>query len=708
MFEKAKWIAKGQWGSGRWSMPTTDNLGACPMFAKTFVVEKVVKNATLSAVGLGQGDFYLNGKRIGDTARTTHPTNYRETVIYNVYNVTDLLVLGKNRIGAIVGHIGYCDSRFFWRSVNKMLLQLDIEYQDSTTETIVSDSSFKTHDSHILFSAKLCGEKIDANLYIKDWCSPDFDDSSWENAKITKAPGGELRTTICPPIKNFEILKGTEIAPGIYDFGENTSGYARVTVKGKKNAEIQVLYSERFCAETGELDRKNILAQTGTHPMGHTDVFVLSGKKDVFEQYFSYHGFQYVQIIGEYEEISVEAVVTHTDLKISSHFWCDNQMINAIHDATVRSVLTNAQGFLVDCPHREQNPWTGDGLMSAEAINVGFDAYAFFYEWMLKFKDDQLKSGGLAGIVPTINVSWEYNFANGPDWDSAIIHIPYQTFKYTGNRKIVDDMWDNMCKTLNYLGSLTETNLLSCGLGDWAPEGERCPTEITDTTYYMLDALMMAEMATATGRDAEPFKELAKKIKRDFRNVYVKDGKLTVMHQTALSCAIFAGFLNEAEKKTAVEDLKRLLVESGYAFKLGCHGLVTIFDALSDNGAIQELFDTVVNDKPNGYAHSIKVGLTTLPEHFSMYASLNHHFRSPVDAWFYKHLAGIKLCSIGFDDVVIEPKFVKGINELKADAFGISVSYNKESVYVSSPYDFTLKLNGNSDKKTAGTYTFKR
>jgi alpha-L-rhamnosidase len=224
----------------------------------------------------------------------------------------------------------------------------------------------------------------------------------------------------------------------------------------------------------------------------------------------------------------------------------------------------------------------------------------------------------------------------------------------------------------------------------------------------MLDALYMAEMAEATGRDSAPFKELAENIKREFRKTYIKDGKFSVMHQTALACAIKGGFLTDQEKAKATEDLKNLLKESGYAFILGCHGLVMIFDALSENGGTQELFNTVVNDKPFGYARSIKEGLTTLPEHFSMYASLNHHFRSPVNAWFYKHLAGISLNGIGFENVVIAPEFVNGINQLKAEAFGIKVSYDNEVFCVDSPYSFTLRLNGKEEKYIKGRYSFKR
>ena len=122
----------------------------------------------------------------------------------------------------------------------------------------------------------------------------------------------------------------------------------------------------------------------------------------------------------------------------------------------MRSILTNCQDVLLDCPHREQNEWTGDGMLCAESVNIGFDCYGMFYEWMMKFKDDQLPDGTLPCIIPSKDAVWEYNFANGPDWDSAIFHIPYYTFRYSGDRRIVDDMWENMNRSLHYFSTLSE------------------------------------------------------------------------------------------------------------------------------------------------------------------------------------------------------------------------------------------------------------
>ena len=132
---------------------------------------------------------------------------------------------------------------------------------------------------------------------------------------------------------------------------------------------------------------------------------------------------------------------------------------------------------------------------------------------------------------------------------------------------------------------------------------------------------------------------------------------------------------------------------------------------LTKFGYTQLAFDVVTNDKYPGYSASVKAGLDTLPESFnftSAAGSLNHHFFSHINAWFYKTLAGIRINGFGFDDVVIEPVFVEGINELSAESHGIKICYNSEKVKVSSPYAFTLKLSGKTITCQNGEHEFER
>lgn len=416
-------------------------------------------------------------------------------------------------------------------------------------------------------------------------------------------------------------------------------------------------------------------------------------------------------------------MVAFTDMPLTSSFSCDNDVINKIHHACINSIQTNCHDLMTDCPHREQNFWTGDAAASAEAITMSFNAYNMLSEWAEHFKDSQRDDGQLPCIVPPFSLAWEHLFATGPDWDSAIIHLPYYAYKYSGKREIVDTLWENMNKQLGYFETRTESRILNFGLGDWAcfskdeiMHEDMCPIEISDTCFYRIDALMMAEMAEATGRDAAPYLVLADEIKAEFRNKFIIDGKLTSDIDTAISISLFAGMYEKSEEQAEADRLAKNITDNDKRLFCGIHGARTIFDMLTKFGYTQLALDVVINDKYPGYAASVKAGLDTLPESFRFatkyrpdgFLSLNHHFFSHICAWFYKTLAGIRINGFGFEDVVIEPVFVEGISELTAESHGIKVSYNSKAVKVSSPYPFTFKQGGNTTSYQSGDYEFQR
>ena len=713
MFENAKWITRTPWRV--WRMPSYEELPPAPYLTKSFDVEKAIDLAVLNIVAYGQGAYFINGKRIPDSYLPTVHSLTDKTLVYSSYDLTGDIVNGKNKIGVVIGNDFQTNHANTYRGYVRMIAQLDITYKDGTEEQIVSDTSWKTADSPILFDMRRCGEKFDARLKINGWCDPDFDDSAWDNAFICKGLGGKFRKKIVEPIRIMRLIRGTEIEKSLFDFGTNTSGWARINVKGKSGNELVIKYSERLTDDKRNVDQSSI-----TNGGSHKDQYIMEGNPngEEWEQTFIYHGFRYVEIEGEYDEITVDAVVAFTDMPLTSSFSCDNDVINKIHHACINSIQTNCHDLMTDCPHREQNFWTGDAAASAEAITMSFNAYNMLSEWAEHFKDSQLDDGQLPCIVPPFGLAWNYLFATGPDWDSAIIHLPYYAYKYSGKREIVDTLWENMNRLLTYFESRTESRILNFGLGDWCCFGkdgtmhdDMCPVEISDTCFYRIDALMMAEMAEATGRDSKPYLLLADEIKAEFRNKFIIDGKLTSDIDTAISISLFAGMYEKNEEQAEADRLAKHITDNGKRLFCGIHGVRTIFDMLTKFGYTQLAFDVVTNDKYLGYAAYVKAGLDTLPEGFNFVSnvqSLNHHFFSHINAWFYKTLAGIRINGFGFEDVVIEPVFVEGINELTAESHGIKVSYNSKTVKVSSPYPFTFKQGGNTISCQNGEYEFER
>ena len=132
MFEKAKWITAAPYL--QWRCPDTpQELPASSYITKSFFAEDVPRRAVLNIVGYGQAAYFVNGKRIKDSILPTHPSNPQRAVIYNIYDITSLLLRGRNRIGAILGNNGANDMNVTrWRFEPKLAAQIDIEYKKGT------------------------------------------------------------------------------------------------------------------------------------------------------------------------------------------------------------------------------------------------------------------------------------------------------------------------------------------------------------------------------------------------------------------------------------------------------------------------------------------------------------------------------------------------------------------------------------------------
>ncbi|MBP3600381.1 MAG: family 78 glycoside hydrolase catalytic domain, partial [Clostridia bacterium] len=319
MFENAKWITRTPWI--QWRMPSYEELPPAPYLTKSFDVEKAVASAVLNIVAYGQGAYFINGKRIPDSYLPTVHSLTDKTLVYSSYDLAGDIVKGKNKIGVVIGNGFQTNHANTYRGYVRMIAQLDITYKDGTEEQIVSDTSWKTADSPTLFDMRRCGEKFDARLKINGWCDPDFDDSAWDNAFICKGLGGKFRKRIVEPIRIMRLIRGIEIENSLFDFGTNTSGWARINVKGKRGNEIVIKYSENLTEDGKNVDQSSI-----TNGGSHKDQYIMEGNPngEEWEQTFIYHGFRYVEIEGEYDEITVDAVVAFTDMPLTSSFSCDN------------------------------------------------------------------------------------------------------------------------------------------------------------------------------------------------------------------------------------------------------------------------------------------------------------------------------------------------------------------------------------------------
>ena len=699
MFESAKWIAA----------PQTDQ--PSPLFRLAFPVKPGLTSASLSLCALGYGVATVNGQPVTEDVLTTPLTRFDATVQYNTYNVAPLLQKGDNALGVMLGNGWYNDvaatwdyEKAPWRHHPKLLAQLDLFYQDGSQETVVTDPSWSTADGPCRYNHVRCGEVWDARLEQPGWDCPGFPAPGWKAARVCRAPGGELKPADLPPIRVVRTLETKEVFPGVYDLGENTAGWVRISLSGEAGAQVDLLYSERLNPD-GTFDTED-MNRFCAEEFAHHDRYFLKGEgTESWEPHFCYHGFRYVRVETQAQVLSVEGREVHTDLKSVGEFSCSDELLNKIHQATRRSTLTNFHSIPTDCPHREQNGWTGDAQLSAEQALLNFDMTDAYRKWLRDFVDCQRPSGQLPGIVPT--GGWGYNWGSGPAWDSALILIPYYVWRYTGDLSLIQEFWPNMVQYMDYLSTMTVDGLVDFGLGDWCPPkgAALCPTQLTDTAYAYADAMAMAEMAFELDKPTGPWEDQAWESRTAFREKYVRDGKVIPESQTAYACAIYQGLLDREEVEAAAARLNELVLEKGCHIDCGILGNKYLYRSLADFGYGETLYRMVTNPTCPSYAWWIANGMTTLCEDWEMTISLNHHMFSEVDLWFYRYLAGIQLDE---DRLTIAPQCLPQLEWVKAESRGVKVYWDREKIQIDTPRQALLVLDGQQRLLMPGSYTFPR
>ena len=100
--------------------------------------------------------------------------------MYLSYDLTDYVAEGENVFGVVLGN-GFYDMIKHWPTMGygspRFMGQVEVSYEDGTTETIASDSTWKIERSAIVKDQIFFGEHYDARLEHEGWSAPGYDDS---------------------------------------------------------------------------------------------------------------------------------------------------------------------------------------------------------------------------------------------------------------------------------------------------------------------------------------------------------------------------------------------------------------------------------------------------------------------------------------------------------------------------------------------------
>jgi alpha-L-rhamnosidase len=656
-----------------------------PYFRKEFSLTKRITQAYVFVSGLGHYELYINGDKIGDRYLSPGWTDYRKTVYYNTFDVTENLNRGLNTIGAITGNGFYNVNRERYRKLviaygaPKMILKLEVQYSDGSHETVVTDDSWKTDTSPITFSGIYGGEDYDARLEQAGWDKPAFNDAKWKKVMLVKEPSGILNPESDYPVKVVEALEPKKISHKkekifVYDFEQNASGIIKIRIKGNKGQEV------RFTP--GELiDDDSLVTQKATGAPYYFSYILKGENEEIWMPRFTYYGFRYVQADGAVPStypnpgklpviLNIQLLHTRNSSPEAGSFKCSDELFNKIYNLIDWSIKSNLASVATDCPHREKLGWLEQTHLMGNSIKFVYDIHNLYDKVIDDMIEAQLGNGLVPDIAPEY-VPFTAGFRDSPEWGSACIILPWDMYEWYGDLQAVRKAYPMMKKYVNYLRDISKDNILSHGLGDWFDLGPKSPGEaqltpkaVTATSIYYYDTKLLGKMASLIGEkeDAQYYRNLAEVIRKAF-NVKFFDPKTNVYStgsQTAYSMPLFFGMVSDSIKKDVVGNLIKSINENNKALTAGDVGYRYLLRVLEQEGQSQLIYEMNSKTDVPGYGYQLSKGATALTESWAAlkYVSNNHMMLGHLMEWFYSGIGGIRQTpdSKSYDNILIAPE----------------------------------------------------
>jgi alpha-L-rhamnosidase len=677
--------------------PTLTEPGTPGWFRHEFDVTGAVRRATVHATARGIFELQLGGKKIGHDLFAPEWTDYDKRIHYRTYDITGLLVSGRNVFTAILGDgwwsgfVGWQEKRGRHGSLeNSLLVQLEIELIDGRTLTVGSDNSWQCATGPILSSDFMMGENFDARRVPHAWL-PAREVAAPSVPLVAQRSESVQITELLPPLSRNEILPGVHI----YDLGQNITGWVRVRVAATAGTRIQIRHGERLNPD-GTLYTENLRRAKSV------DVYICrGGGEEIWEPRFTFHGFQYIEISGLTEALPTTAVTgcaIHSAMPTAGRFECSHAGVNRLWLNGAWSQRDNFLSVPTDCPQRDERlGWMGDAQVFLRTATCNMEVAAFFTKWMVDVEDAQTADGIFPDVAPrnceNINFIGLDDLCGAAGWADAGIIVPWTIWRVYGDRRMLQRHWRAMTAWMDYLERTNPDGLRTHDLrnnyGDWL-----CiPTDTTfrthspmknflATAYWADDASKMACMARELGHETEAnrFQAMFEKVRAAFQNEFVRaDGGLTVTNQTAFLLALAFDLLPQESRARTAERLVADIQSLDWHLSTGFIGISHLNPVLTLTGHADVAYKLLLQDTYPSWLYPVKHGATTIWERWNGWThemgffnphmnSFNHYSLGSVGEWLFRHVAGIELDSSipGFQHFVLRPFPRRGLDFARA------------------------------------------
>ena len=679
----------------QWIKAPVDMGASTAAFTKNVKLSGKVLSATVKASSVGVYTLTINGRKVGDRVLTPGFTSYHNRVLYQTYDVTELLTqectLAVNvGPGWAVGNMGFRGGKALYSDHVMAICELQITYEDGREELICTDESWEVYTHEVTFSDIYNGETVDkTHTPTRVGFAVIDNDDRFVAVEDNGAP-------ICEHERIFPIaLITTPKGERVIDFGQNMTGYVSLNIKGERGERVVLTFAEVLDADGNFYN--------GNYRSAKNEItYILSGEQDSFKPEFSFQGFRYARI-EEYPDREIDlggfcAIVVHTQMKRTGYFACGDARINQLYHNVIWGQKSNYLDIPTDCPQRDERlGWTGDAQVFCRTAGINYDVSKFFEKWLTDMRLEQRENGAIMGICPEPQAM---NTRISTAWGDVSCIVPWTLYELYGDKRVLEDNFEMMRRWVEYMHNTGDEEYLwltGFHYGDWLAmdAGEdsyvgATSNDLIASAYFAYSTELLVKAGKVLGKDMSHYEQMHERIVAAFREYFMENGfpkeelpyteiipagktKMidTVrrgMTQTALVLILHFGLCTDEEREPLVQKLEQLIDDFGGKMTTGFVGTPYILHVLSSNGKQELAYKLLFNKDNPSWLYSVDHGATTMWEHWngikedgSFWStdmnSFNHYAYGAVADWMYGVIAGISINrgGEGYKDITVAP-----------------------------------------------------
>lgn len=670
-------------------------------FRKSFEVSKPVAKARLFSTAAGYVEVFLDGKPVSQRVMNPAQTDFKKRILYDVDAVENLLGPDQHVLSAHLGEGFYGQNVAFQPKFRYgtplLMMQLEITYDDGTTEVIATDGSWLTLPSPVIKNNVYAGEVYDARLE-SALRSTQQDVDGWSPAAEAKhSPTQRLEAQRLPPVTQVRDVKPVSIfhpRPDVwvFDFGQNFTGVTTLNLDDLALSAGDALFL-RFSEWADKEGNINQLSDGAFATTVHqVDCYIANGENDrEWTPSFTWHGFRYVEVTGLANEPGLDLLTGHlvrSGVSQRGTFESSDPHLNRVHQTAVWTYESNLVSIPSDCPIRERCGWTGDAHATVTMSNCNFEMAAFWEKYLGDFRTNDQKS---PCIVPG-----KRGASSTPDWAVAQVLIAWEHYLNYADRQTLREHYPGLQAFMNHYHSLHKNGVIEVGYGDWcdpvkvpgtprvggAGKPQWTTPAITTTALFVRASNIMQQIAGILDDTAaaEKYGSWSKASSQAFHEEFFDTEQKTYGSQTADSMALSFNIVPQELRAAVADSLNQDVTVNwkGHA-SVGALGHPWLYQTLADAGYADAALGTFHAKGHPGFHYLFDdLNATSLWERKGAFdpetmpapqRSLSHPFQGGYDAWFFQGLGGIRPDANmpGYQHFYLQPVFPAGLEWVRVD-----------------------------------------